>query len=72
MRRIAFASLILFVTSLYAQVPSWLLHPKYDSIEMLGNGYYLVSNNGKFGMMDAMDYQKISKIAAISRFLCQK
>lgn len=79
MRRIAFASLILFVTSLYAQVPSWLLHPKYDSIEMLGYGRYLVSNNGKFGMMDAKEkeivplkYEKVSPFHSHAALLFDK
>lgn len=50
-----------------AQVPQWTLHPKYDSIEMLGNGYYVVSSNGKYGMMNdkekevvALRFDKIS------------
>lgn len=54
-------------TSANAQVPRWILHPKYDNIEMLGNGYYLVTSNGKTGMMDAkeketvpMQYDKVS------------
>lgn len=41
--------------STYAQVPHWTLHPKYEEIKMLGNGYYLVSNNGKYGMMNAQE-----------------
>jgi len=67
MRHIAITALILLATSMHAQVPHWALHPRYSSIEMLGNGYYVVSSNGKFGMMDAKEkeivplkYDKIS------------
>ena len=67
MRYIAITALILLTTNLHAQVPHWALHPKYNSIEMLGNGYYVVSSNGKFGMMDVKEkeivplkYDKIS------------
>ena len=59
--------LLMLAMSVNAQVPQWTLHPKYDSIEMLGNGYFLISNNGKYGMMNAKEkaivepkYDKIS------------
>ena len=67
MRNIVITALFLFATSTIAQVPHWNLHPKYGSIEMLGNGYYLVSVNGKYGVMNAsekevvpMTYDKVS------------
>jgi hypothetical protein len=54
-------------TSVGAQVPRWVLHPKYDNIEMLGNGFYLVTNNGRTGVMNAsekevvpLQYDKVS------------
>ena len=54
-------------TSAGAQVPRWVLHPKYDNIEMLGNGFYLVTNNGRTGVMNAsekevvpLQYDKVS------------
>ncbi|MBR2290867.1 MAG: WG repeat-containing protein [Prevotella sp.] len=59
MRNIAITALILLATSLHAQVPRWSLHPKYASIEMLGNGNYIVSNNGKYGMMDAKENEVV-------------
>lgn len=67
MRNIIITALLFLATNVFAQVPRWNLHPKYDSIEMLGNGYYLVSNNGKYGMMNAsekeivpLQYDKVS------------
>ena len=52
-----------------AQVPQWALHPKYDSIEMLGNGYYVVSSNGKYGMMNAKEKEVVAlKYDKISPF----
>lgn len=54
-------------TSVGAQVPRWVLHPKYDNVEMLGNGFYLVTNNGRTGVMNAsekevvpLQYDKVS------------
>ena len=40
---------------LSAQIPQWVLHPKYSSIKLLGNGYYVVSLNGKYGMMNSKE-----------------
>lgn len=52
--------LLTLAMSANAQVPQWTLHPKYDSIEMLGNGYFVVSNNGKYGMMDAKEKEVVA------------
>jgi hypothetical protein len=67
MRKFVITALFLIGMDAYAQVPQWTLHPKYDSIEMLGNGYFVVSSNGKYGMMNdkekevvALKYDKIS------------
>lgn len=67
MRIFVISTLFLIGMGAQAQVPHWTLHPKYDSIEMLGNGFYVVSNNGKFGMMNtkeqevvALKYDKLS------------
>ena len=67
MRKIVVAALLLMTTVAQAQVPHWNLHPRYASIEMLGNGCYLVSNNGKYGMMNdkekeivPLQYEKVS------------
>ena len=69
MRYIAITALILLTTNLHAQVPHWALHPKYNSIEMLGNGYYVVSSNGKFGLMDAKEKEIVPlKFDKISPF----
>lgn len=55
MRKILF-SIIIFVTAIAtAQVPRWIIHPSYDSIKMLGNGYYVVSKNNQFGMLDSSE-----------------
>ena len=67
MRHTISTLLLTLAISTNAQVPQWTLHPKYDSIEMLGNGYYVVSSNGKYGMMNdkekevvALRFDKIS------------
>ncbi len=67
MRKFVVAALLLMTTAAQAQVPRWLIHPKYASIDMLGNGCYIISNGSKFGMMDAqekeivpMEYDKLS------------
>jgi hypothetical protein len=67
MKNIVLAALLFMTTSAGAQVPRWVLHPKYDNIEMLGNGCYLVTNNGRTGVMNAsekevvpLQYDKVS------------
>ena len=67
MKNIVLAALLFITTSVGAQVPRWVLHPKYDNIEMLGNGFYLVTNNGRTGVMNAsekevvpLQYDKVS------------
>ena len=67
MRHTLSTLLLTLAISTNAQVPQWTLHPKYDSIEMLGNGYYVISSNGKYGMMNdkekevvALRFDKIS------------
>ena len=60
MRKIVISTLLLMGMSVNAQVPRWTLHPKYDSIEMLGNGFYVVSNNGKYGMMNAKEQEVVA------------
>lgn len=45
--------------SSHAQVARWVLHPKYDSIKMLGTGYYVVTNNGKYGMVDSNEKEVV-------------
>ena len=41
MRNFVITTLFLIGMGAQAQVPHWTLHPKYDSIEMLGNGFYV-------------------------------
>lgn len=59
MRNLVIATLLFLGMSTQAQVPHWTLHPKYESIKMLGNGYYLASNNGRYGMIDAQEKEKV-------------
>ena len=61
MRKFVITALLLIGMSAYAQLPQWTLHPKYDSIEMLGNGYYVVSNGGKYGMMNAKEKEVVAQ-----------
>lgn len=66
MKKLITTALLLFALSVQAQVPQWRIHPKYSSIEILGNGLYMVSNNGKYGLLNAeeqeilpLEYDKI-------------
>lgn len=52
MRKALLAVLLMAVSVLSAQIPQWIIHPKYSSIKILGNGFYVVSQNGKYGMMN--------------------
>lgn len=51
--------LFTLLTAANAQVPQWRLHPKYSSIQLLGNGYYAVSNNGKYGIMNSQEKEVV-------------
>lgn len=48
-----FLSLILAITCLAAksQIAYWELHPIYGSVKIMSNGDYLVSQNGKYGII---------------------
>ena len=59
MRSIFTIILFLLGISSNAQVARWVLHPKYDSIKMLGTGYYVVTNNGKYGMVDSNEKEVV-------------
>ena len=49
-------SITLFVSSLgCAQVAKWVIHPSYEQIRMLGDGYYIVSQNDKYGILDTTE-----------------
>lgn len=68
---ITIATTLFYLTmEAYAQVPRWSLHPKYASIKMLGNGNYLVSDNGKYGMMNSSEKEvvplKYDKVTSFS------
>lgn len=56
-RRGVISLILLFslLTVVQAQVPQWRLHPKYSSIQLLGNGFYAVSQNGKYGIMNKQE-----------------
>lgn len=76
MRNFAITLLLFLGINTQAQVPYWTLHPKYESIKMLGNGYYLVSNNGRYGMMNAQEkeivpfkYDKVSSFRSHAALL---
>lgn len=71
MKHILFTGLLLFALGLQAQVPQWRIHPKYSSVEIIGNGLYVVSENGKYGILNAqeqvilpIEYQGIGQFEA--------
>lgn len=55
MRKIVLATLLLFAIGLEAQISQWRIHPKYSRIDMLGNGLYVITENGKCGIMNAQE-----------------
>lgn len=59
MRNIFTITLLLLGIGCHAQVARWVIHPKYDSIKMLGTGYYVVFNNGKYGMVDSNEKEVV-------------
>lgn len=79
MRRLfIFITLLFPALSLIAQIPHWAIHPEYTSIKILGNGLYVVSQNGKYGMLDADEkvvvpllYDNISDFSSHTALLYQ-
>ena len=77
-RKFLFAALLLPTVSLMAQIPRWAIHPEYTSIKILGNGFYIVSQNGKYGMLNAnedvivpLKYDNISTFSSHTALLYQ-
>lgn len=77
-RKILCAILLLPAVSLMAQIPRWVIHPDYTSIKMLGNGNYVVLQNGKYGMLNAeekvvvpLKYDNISAFSSNTALLYQ-
>ena len=61
------------ITAATAQVAKWVIHPSYNHIRMLGDGYYIVSQDDKYGILDAtekeivpLQYDSISPTANAS------
>lgn len=42
---------LLTITAAQAQIPEWVIEPKYDAIERLSFSVYAFSNNGKWGII---------------------
>ena len=57
MRKFFLGLMLLSVISLQAQIASWVLHPTYDKIKPLNNGNYVVSKNGRQGMLNAQEQE---------------
>ena len=77
-RKILFLALLIPAVSLRAQIPHWAIHPEYSSIRLLGNGRYVVFQNGKYGMLDAdeqvvvpLKYDNISAFSSHTALLYQ-
>lgn len=69
MRKLLLFVFISFTIANFAQVPRWILHPTYDKISILGNGYYVVSQNHQFGMLNAEEKEVVPlKYDSISPF----
>ncbi len=77
-RKIFLAVLLLHAVNFMAQIPHWAIHPDYTSIKMLGNGNYVVLQNGKYGMLNAeeeivvpLKYDNISAFSSNTALLYQ-
>ena len=57
MRKMILGLMLLTGISLQAQIASWVLHPTYDKIKPLNNGNYVVSKNGRQGMVNAQEQE---------------
>lgn len=55
MKKILFSIALFIPAFACAQVAKWVIHPSYDHIRMLGDGYYIVSQNDKYGILDATE-----------------
>ena len=55
MRKFMIGLMLLTGISLQAQIPTWAIHPNYDKIKPLSSGNYVVSKNGKQGMLNAQE-----------------
>lgn len=55
MRKILLSIILISSMCAYGQVAKWVIHPSYDHIRMLGDGYYIVSQNKKYGILDATE-----------------
>jgi len=55
MKKIVLGLMLLTASSMQAQIPMWAIHPNYDKIKPLNSGNYVVSKNGKQGMLDAQE-----------------
>ena len=55
MRKILLSIILISSMCAYGQVAKWVIHPSYDHIRMLGDGYYIVSQNNKYGILDATE-----------------
>jgi hypothetical protein len=55
MRKFFLGLMLLSGFSLQAQIPMWALHPTYDRIKPLNNGNFVVSKNGRQGIVSAQE-----------------
>lgn len=62
MKRIILTSVLVIIGIVsQAQIAKWILHPEYDSVELLDNGMFKVRQGKKFGLM-SKDDKKILEI----------
>ena len=57
MRKFILGWMLIMGTCLQAQIPTWVLHPTYDKIKPLNNGNFVVSKNGRQGMLNAQEQE---------------
>ena len=56
MRKILLSIILISSMCAYGQVAKWVIHPSYDHIRMLGDGYYIVYVNVETGEIERFEY----------------
>lgn len=55
MKKMILGLMLLTATGGQAQIPMWAIHPNYDKIKPLNSGNFVVSKNGKQGILNAQE-----------------
>ncbi len=59
MNKIILSLLLLIAANLRAQIPTWVLHPSYDAVKPLRSGYFVITKNGKQGILNGQEKEVV-------------